>query len=130
MNTKAIGDISTSMVTAFLLRKGETILTPFGDRNRYDLVIDRNGIFSRVQCKTGRLRNGTISFNACSINIRTNKREHYKGQIEFFGVYCPDNHGIYLVPVDRVPVTTGNLRIEVPKNNQLKKILWAKDFEI
>lgn len=130
MNTKAIGDVSTSMVTAFLLRKGETVLTPFGDKDRYDLVIDRKGSFFRIQCKTGRLKNGVITFNACSINIRTSKRENYRDQIEFFGVYCPDNHGIYLVPVYSVPLTTGSLRVDPSKNNQQKGVLWAKEFEI
>lgn len=40
-------------------REGVTILLPFGGGNgRYDLVIDDNGTFSRVQCKTGRLEQG------------------------------------------------------------------------
>jgi hypothetical protein len=49
--------------------KSVTVLLPFGGGNgRYDMVIDDNGTFYRVQCKTVRLeKNGTvIAFNAAS----------------------------------------------------------------
>lgn len=52
MHTKQIGDISEAMVAAVLLRSGRVILKPIGDNQRYDLVIDNNGKFLRVQCKT------------------------------------------------------------------------------
>jgi PD-(D/E)XK nuclease superfamily protein len=49
--------------------EGITILLPFGGgKDHYDLGIDDNGTFYRVQCKTGRLeQDGTIvAFNAAS----------------------------------------------------------------
>ena len=43
------------------------MLIPFGDNQRYDLVVEREGNFVRVQCKTGRVRKeGQILFNTCS----------------------------------------------------------------
>ena len=56
--------------------------------------------------------------------------ESYRGEIEYFGVYCPDNDKCYLVPVDDVAKTVGILRVEPTLNNQSKGVRWAKDYEI
>lgn len=55
---KLIGDASTAMVLARLVQTGKLVLLPFSENQRYDLVIDEGDRFVRVQCKTGRLRQG------------------------------------------------------------------------
>ncbi len=52
MNTKQIGEITEACILAILLKAGYVVLTPFGDNQRYDLVIERDGVFQRVQCKS------------------------------------------------------------------------------
>ncbi len=53
----------------------------------------------------------------------------YEGEIEFFGVYCPENDKVYLVPLSEVhSAWMGMLRVEPPKNNQRKRIQWADDY--
>jgi hypothetical protein len=37
---------------------GHELLVPFGENTRYDLAIDDGSRLARVQCKTGRLRQG------------------------------------------------------------------------
>jgi hypothetical protein len=54
----------------------------------------------------------------------------YRGDIEFFAVYCPDNKKIYLISAEEVPSGKGRLRISETRNNQQKGVLWAKDYEI
>lgn len=54
----------------------------------------------------------------------------YEGQIEAFGVYCPDTHKCYLVPITEVGGRQANLRVSPSKNKQEKGIRWAKEFEI
>jgi hypothetical protein len=56
----------------------------------------------------------------------------YRGEIDFFGVYCPDNGEIYMVPVDKVPAggSAASLRVEHPLNNQLRHVRWARDFRL
>jgi hypothetical protein len=39
---------------AALLRRGKKVLMPFSDNCRYDIVVEENGSFTRIQCKTGR----------------------------------------------------------------------------
>lgn len=131
-NTKEIGERTEAIILASLIKAGFVVLTPFGDNQRYDLVIDYEGEFFRIQCKTGRMKNNIIRFSACSVT-RANKasgasRKDYRGQIEAFGVYCPDNDKIYFVPVGDVGVE-GNLRLTPPKNNQVSKVKMASSYE-
>ena len=118
-------------------REGVTVLIPFGGGNgRYDLVIDDNGTFCRIQCKTGRLQDdgAFIEFKSSSSSYhyyggKGREWRDYRGQIEYFGVYCPQNKKAYLVPVDVVK-KTGYLRLKETKNNQVKGVIWAQDYEI
>jgi hypothetical protein len=54
-----VGLRSEAAIVSELLRRGYYVLEPRGFNHRYDLVIDTGERFLRVQCKTGRLRNGT-----------------------------------------------------------------------
>lgn len=62
-DTKSIGDTSEFIVMVALARMGYRIVIPYGENHRYDIVIEREGAFARVQVKTGRLRHGAIIFN-------------------------------------------------------------------
>jgi len=105
------------------------VLLPFGDNQRYDFVIDENGSFKRIQCKTGRLVRGAVKFACCSSQAhRGLGQQNYRGQIEYFAVYCHEINSTYLVPVDIAGTRTCQLRILASKNNQTKGVLWAKDF--
>jgi hypothetical protein len=82
-NTSLIGEISHRQIIAALTRQRKRLLEPLGDFLRYDLVIVDKGTFLRVQCKTGRLINGSIRFLTCSIDSRNKKgttiRRSYRG---------------------------------------------------
>jgi hypothetical protein len=56
-----------------LVRAGYLVSIPFGEDHRYDLVVEKDGILSRVQVKTGRLRNGVVMFNCYSSHGRVGK---------------------------------------------------------
>jgi hypothetical protein len=66
LHPKEIGDRTTLAVMFALKLRGETVLVPFGENVRYDLVADNGRRLSRIQCKTGCLRDGVIRFNVCS----------------------------------------------------------------
>ena len=131
-DTKRIGTISELMVMAALAHKGYRLLVPYGDSARYDVVIeDEAGSFSKVQIKTGRLKNGAIVFNGYSAHShrgRTSTRL-YSGEVEFFGVYCPQVGRCYLVPAEEVR-SEGSLRIEATYNGQAKNVRWAAKYEL
>jgi PD-(D/E)XK endonuclease len=117
---------------ARLLQVYEGVLVPFGNGRRYDLVVDTGEEFLRIQCKTGRLRKGAIIFNANSQDSRNPRGRgiSYRGQVEMFGIWCPDNDKVYLVPVADVGELRGWLRIEPTKNGQSKNIRMAQQYEL
>jgi hypothetical protein len=108
---KNIGEISEAQVIARLLLAGEVVLQPFGDNQRYDLVLDRDGVFLRVQVKTGRLRNGAVRFATASSGSQTghDKRVSYRGSADLFAVYCPETGKVYVMPVDECGEAQRNL---------------------
>jgi PD-(D/E)XK endonuclease len=126
---KSIGENSEGQVLAAFLRAGEVVLLPFGDNQRYDMVLDRDGVFWRVQVKTGRLRNGSVIFSTVSNGSDTGHREyrHYRGAADFFAVYCPDTDKVYLIRVDDCGDRGISFRIDPTR--QMRGIRWARDYE-
>ena len=133
--TNGIGNISEAAIITRFLQLGYTVLTPNGRKQRYDLIIeDAEGMVWRVQCKTARIEdNGTvIAFDTANHNmaLKDRRMRHYRGQCDYFAVYCEKLNKIYLLPVDQVGTTRANLRLLPPKNNQKKNVRWAKDYEL
>jgi hypothetical protein len=119
------------MVLAALLRSGKSVLRPFGDNERYDLVIDDGEKFSRVQCKTARRVGNVLKFDTCSsYSHRGGKKKDYRGQVEFFGIYSPDVDRVFLVPVSHVGTTSASLRLTPTVNGQHVNVRLASDYEL
>jgi len=129
-NPKSIGEKTEGIVLAHLLRRGYVVLMPFGNNQRYDLVVDLgDGVFLRGQCKTGVYRRGCVRFHPCSNSFSGCKRD-YRGDIEVFWVYCPELDKVYQVPVGDVGVRKALLRVDPPIGGATSKIRWAKDYEM
>jgi hypothetical protein len=132
---KAVGDRSQLAVMLAFEDAGYGVFMPFGENTRYDLIIDDGERLSRIQCKTGRLRLGAVRFAVCSCyghhrNPGESRRD-YRGQIDFFAVYCPETKGVYLVPIEDVPLKSqATLRVEPTRNGQKRNIRPAADYEI
>jgi hypothetical protein len=135
-NHKAIGEMSEAYIIAKLIEVGYNVLVPYGDSIRYDLVIeDEDGNFWRVQCKTGWLdkTRSVIKFATASSYNYTMKNKvwkHYRGQCDYFAVYCSETRGVYLLSVEEVGLTQAMLRLVPTANNQEQGVRWAKDYEI
>lgn len=127
-----IGQRTEASILAELVRRDYRVLLPFGVNQRYDLVLDMGDRFVRVQCKTGRLRNGVVQFKTCS--VRSNRRmtaiRGYEGEVELFLVYCRENDCVYCVPADEATGKEVWLRVEPCTNNQSRRIRWARDYSI
>jgi hypothetical protein len=130
-NTKAIGEISEMMVTAALIKDGHIVLKPYGDNQRYDLVIDVEGQFKRIQVKTAQKTGSGFAFSTASTYAhRGHKRSCYIGVADLFGVYYPVNDTCYIIPVEGCPATLMSLGLVKPLNNQVKGRRMADAFRI
>ena len=130
-NPNAIGERAQGMILAEVMKYGYTVLIPFGEGRRYDMVIEKNAQFFRLQCKAGRYENGVVEFNTCSVHwwAKTG-RSYSREEIDYFAVYCEHTGKVYLVPPEDVGTTAAVLRIEPTANNQVKGVRWAEDYEI
>ena len=127
-----VGRRSEAAIAGELMRRGFEVLQPMSVNSRYDLVVDFGDHFARIQCKTGRLRKGVVTFS--TVSTRTNTRgfyvRDYAGEVEYFGVYSPALDKVYLVPIEECPRGAGSLRVEPCRNAQAQGVRWAADFEL
>ncbi len=82
---KDIGDRSALAIAIALQEVGLAVYLPFGENTRADFVIDDGTRLARVQCKTGRLRNGVVQFKTCAVvtpitRTRASVARDYLGQ--------------------------------------------------
>lgn len=129
MNTKTIGERTEAIILAEFLKAGYVVLLPFGDNQRYDLVIDVDGDFLRVQCKTARLigHGARLVFQASSSHAhRGGPRRGYRGSADLFAVFSPDTCEVYIVPVDAVGESDVSMRLTDPQH-RYPGLRYAKD---
>jgi hypothetical protein len=50
--------------------------------------------------------------------------------VDLFIVYCPQNDSVYVIPADEVPSREIYLRVIPSRNQQGKRVRWAKDYEL
>ena len=136
-HSKARGEHGEAVITARLLEAGYNVLVPYGDAQRYDLVIeDADGKFWKIQCKVGWMDKECVRFNTSSnhYQYRGGKdnytRRGYVGQIDYFAVYSPDTGKVYLVPVDHAGKTDMWLRLTPAKTRNQHDTHMAEDYEL
>ena len=95
------------------------------------MIEDADGNFYRIQCKTGWVENdgAYIAFKTASsyYHTRAGKTNHgrrdYRGQIDYFAVYCPDTGKVYLVPIAHVGTANASLRLLPAKNKKESDVI-------
>jgi hypothetical protein len=96
---------------------------------RIDLIFDDGDRgLQRTQCKTSRVEGGVLTFSVCS-HTRGIRRD-YRGEIDVFGVYSPELHEVFIVPVDHVATRLCSLRLAPTRNNQAAGIRWADSYRL
>lgn len=116
-NTKQTGDVTEARIIAVLIEAGYSVSIPFGDNDRYDLVLDTGDELRRVQCKTGWIEGDVVRFKTTS---KTTADGHvtttdYDGEIDAFAVRCRDTDALYWVPLEDTGKKNTYLRLTEPK---------------
>jgi hypothetical protein len=83
MDSKSKGEITEAIVLSELITRGLNVLTPLGENQRYDFVVESDCTFLRLQCKTGRDDGNTLIFGTRSTRPRATgcDREGYEGAL-------------------------------------------------
>ena len=133
-NSTSIGAVGESAAIYNFTKRNIPILKPFSDNSRYDFVVDIFGKLLKIQCKTTictRDERSFMQFQLCSTNGFT--AEHYKyteEDIDFYFLYCIENNYCGLISIyEAIGLRSINLRLSYPRNNQINKVRFAKDYE-
>jgi hypothetical protein len=59
MNTKQQGDVGVAMAIAYFTNQGYVVSVPLTDNAKYDLIVESNGVYKTVQCKSTSFKDGS-----------------------------------------------------------------------
>jgi hypothetical protein len=132
VHPKERGEITEAAVIATLIEYRYSVSVPFGDNQRYDLIVDDGTALHRVQVKTARdeALGESIAFRTSSQHCITAKRTTYEGQIEAFIAYLPRTRTCYWIPIDECLGRDKMLRLVPARNNQRHGVRMAADYEL
>jgi hypothetical protein len=127
-----VGFRSEAAIAYRLFELGYDVYLPGNPNTRVDMFVDTADGILRCQCKTGRLRSGTVRFSTQSVRCNTKQilTRGYVGEIDWFLVYCPDTDGVYAVAIEDACRSSGSLRVTPALNNQQRGIQWAADYQL
>lgn len=133
-NSKRKGNIGEAVVIAELCKLGNPVSIPFGDNERYDLIVEsKTGELLKAQTKYSSeiSENGSLIFQiASSTNHTTNKHfTTYSDDVDIFFLYHTLTEKVYVLPISLVTnKKIMTLRISEPINHQKKRIHFADDY--
>lgn len=128
-NTKQVGDETEARVLTELVSNGFSVSVPFGDNDKYDLIVDDDGQLYRIQCKTAwQTKTGTIRFNTHSQTTRDGEYHErtYHDSVDALIVRYPRTDQLYWVDVDETPAQKMELRFTAEIDHP--SINWAEDY--
>lgn len=131
-NSKYKGNVTEMQSMLAFMKLGYNVLTPYGDCERYDFVVDYKGKFLKIQCKTSSPIEENVSYRfSCRSTHKINgqmKMEKYEAnEIDYFATCIGDK--TYLIPLSECG-SDKILRFIAPKNGQIRGVNFAKDYEL
>ena len=104
LNPSQIGDITELKCQAYLIEQGWNVLIPIGNHQKYDLVIEKDCKFYRIQVKHAcKNSNGSYTIYTANSVATTTKREvkHYvKEDVDFIASIIEDQ--LVIIPVEEI----------------------------
>ena len=130
---KQKGNIGEAKCLAKMVELGVPVCLPFGDNERYDMIIERNGKLEKIQIKysSQQENEGSIVFKtASSANHTTNKHySTYENDVDAFLLYNALTDEVYYVPMEIIGTKkTLTMRMQPSKNGQIKNCLFTSDY--
>lgn len=130
MNSKEIGNLTELQCITALYALGCDVSIPFGNSQKYDLIMDYKGKLYKVQVKHANEVGGeyfTFKTRWQGHNASGYTQTSYtKEDIDLFATYCQNQ--LYLIPVEECSGASKTIRFIPPKNGQIKGVNFAKDY--
>ncbi len=137
MENKHIGNLTELQCITRFYELGYSVSVPYGDSNKYDIILDCNNNLYKLQCKHAKEfydENGNVSYlkiktswqSGYTKNNQYHTNKYSENDIDFFVTHYKGTN--YLIPVNECS-TKKVLRIISPKNGQLNNISFLKDYE-
>lgn len=133
-NTKKLGNLTELQCMTYLYGLGYSISIPFGNADKYDLILDIDNKLYKIQIKHSSEyvdSNGEIEYIKFKCTWQSHnttgysRKKYQKNEVDFFATFY--NGQCYLVPVSECSMEK-ILRIKPPKNNQRKGISFLEDY--
>lgn len=127
LNPSQIGYITELKCKTFLLEQGLTVLIPQGNYQKYDLVLERDGKFHRIQCKHASKEEDSFMVRT-NYNIRSsNLKQVYT--IDDCDCFMTEFEGeFYIFPVFGTVEAKFWMIDKNHKNSKMAKDFLAKDY--
>lgn len=124
--TNMKGDIAELAVAKRFLELGYWVSIPFGDDAPYDLVVDMDGEFKKVQVKHLKPYRDNLRFKMFSDTGRP-----YKETVDLIVGYNSEDGNCYQVDPSSFDAKSAlALKLNKPKNNQTKGINLAENYKL
>ena len=130
-HTKNKGDLAVLKVMSSLGEQNFLILNPLTEHAPFDIVAYKNQEFRRIQVKYKAAKNE----ECIEVNLRScwaDKNGNHvvpldKSEVDIIAIYCPETDSCYYIKTELCNQSI-SLRLEPPKNNQVKGVRLAKDY--
>ena len=124
MNSKRKGSIAVGEAVAHFIARGMTVLVSISDCDKYDLVIDEEGVLKKIQCKysSSKEPSGAYIVDLSTYGGYRNKTYHIKynkGDFDLLFVFC-SNKEKYLIPAEEI---IGKSKLSVGKKSWRQYLL-------
>jgi len=116
-------------ITLFLKRR-YSVLKPINPNSSYDLVIEKNNRFQKIQIKyLTPTKNGVLRVE---LERPKGKIDLYKNRgVDAMGVYDSTNHNFYLIPIRNLRHKSEIwIRVNSSSKHQKKNINFAKKYSL
>ena len=119
-NNKEKGRAGMSMAIAYFGSNGYTVSIPLSDTQWYDLIVEKDGLFQTVQCKTTCNEDNTIFLRSMGGSKGIEYDNVLDHPVDL--LFCLDNQQkLYLIPVEDIRNSGNKKSITIsPKSSWFK----------
>jgi PD-(D/E)XK endonuclease len=131
LTTNQKGANAEAAIALEAAKLGIGVYRPLGDE-RYDLILDVRPRLLRVQCKWARRSKDVILvplYSARRAREGLRRTFYSSDEVDAFAAYSDATNRCYFFGFEDLAASEMRLRIGPTRNNQAKRVRWAKDYE-